>query len=167
MKMYYYASSVPVLAATDGVSYEIAVSGCHFKCKGCQNKELQCKKSGIYVSDEVLSKIVKDIHTYYDKGLLDSIDIIGGEPLDQNRERFLEFLDCLKSEFPKLKIWIYTGYEIHDVDSEILKRCDYIKCGQYIEELRQDTDSGYGPILATSNQYIIDCKVELSTRESR
>lgn len=164
--MRYYSSECPILSATDGVSYEISVCGCHFHCKNCQNPELQDFNAGKELTNDLLNEIVNDINKYYKRGLIDNIDIIGGEPLDQNRFKFVEFLKRIKKEFPKLGIWIYTGYEISDISNEILELSDYIKCGQYIDELRNNDGfkSKYGPSLITSNQYIVKCSEELERR---
>lgn len=164
--MRYYSSECPVLSATDGISYEISVCGCHFHCKNCQNPELQDFNNGEELTNNLLNNIIEDIRKYYNKGLIDNIDIIGGEPLDQNRSEFIAFLEIIKEKFPKLGIWIYTGYEIEDIPDRILELSDYIKCGRYIEELRNENGfkSKYGPSLITSNQYIIKCSDELKRR---
>lgn len=165
--MRYYSKEVPVLAATDGVSYEIAVAGCHFNCPNCQNPHLQSFDAGVDFDDKVIISLLTDIKHYYDKEMIDNIDIIGGEPLDQDREKFKHFLHLLKKNFPKLRIWIYTGYESFDIPDDILHLCDYIKCGRYMENLRGTGDgfkSRFGPYLITSNQYIINCEEELKRR---
>jgi len=162
--MRYYSSECPILSATDGLSYEIALTGCHFNCKGCHNKNLQDFNVGTELNRYNLGLLIDDIGFYRTR--IDNIDIIGGEPLDQNHDEFLAFLQILKNRFPELGIWIYTGYEIHQVPSDILRYSDYIKCGRYIEKLRSDDGfkSEYGPTLATSNQYIIKCSDELANR---
>lgn len=164
--MRYYSSECPVLSATDGVSYEISVTGCHFHCHNCQNPELQNFSLGKLIDDNLTNYIIKDIHKYYDSDKIDNIDLIGGEPLDQDHDELVKFLSVLRSEFPKLGIWIYTGHEIDEVKTDILQLCDYIKCGQYVEELRSNNGfkSEYGPVLITSNQYIVKTTDELSKR---
>lgn len=165
--MQYYSSECPVLGATDGVSYEIAVAGCHFGCRGCQNPDLQNFNAGSVLEGEVLQHLLEDIHKYYDKQMIDNIDLVGGEPLDQSG--LSDFLKLIRKEFPKLKIWIYTGYEKEKIPDSLLGLSDYIKCGQYIESWRNDEGfrSEFGPILATSNQYIIKCSKELEGRHSK
>lgn len=164
--MRYYSSECPVLSATDGISYEISVAGCHFHCKNCQNPDLQDFSAGSELNEELLSNLINDIQKYRLK--IDNIDIIGGEPLDQPHDEFVKFLSVLKDKFSELNIWIYTGYEINQVSNDILELVDYIKCGQYIEELKSDDGfkSEYGPTLVTSNQYIVKCKDELERRLS-
>lgn len=162
--MRYYSSECPVLSATNGISYEISLCGCHFHCRNCQNAELQDFNAGDAMTESLINKIVDDIKRYRLK--IDNIDIIGGEPLDQNHNEFINFLKILKKTFPELGIWVYTGYEISQVPTDVLELVDYIKCGQYIEELKSKDGfkSKYGPTLATSNQYIIKCSHELCRR---
>lgn len=162
--MRYYSSECPVLAATNGISYEIAVAGCNFHCKGCQNPELQDFNAGQELDELLMNSLINDIRKYESR--IDNIDIIGGEPLDQPFDDLISFLSMLKSNFPNKGIWIYTGYEISQISSDILELCDYIKCGQYKEELRSDDGfkSEFGPWLVTSNQYIIKCEDELKRR---
>lgn len=84
--------------------------------------------------------------------LIDNIMIFGGEPLDQSYDYLTDMLYDLKSL--NKSIWLFTRYNIEDVDIVIKNYCDYIKCGRYIESLRTDTNIQYGIKLATSNQKI-------------
>ena len=45
-------------------------------------------------------------------------------------------------------------YKLEQVDKNYLKYTDYIKCGQYIEELKTNDNYYYDIKLATSNQKI-------------
>ena len=62
--------------------------------------------------------------------------LLGGEPLQQDKEELLSLCRLLSEA--GLKIWLYTGYELHDVDKDILKYVYTIKCGRYMAELQQD-----------------------------
>ena len=78
--------------------------------------------------------------------------IFGGEPLDQPVGELIEMLDYLtKANKP---IWLFTRYKIEYIPEDINKYCDYIKCGNYIEELTTGDNIQYGIKLATSNQHI-------------
>lgn len=155
--MNYYSSACPVLASTDGVAYELVITGCHQNCPGCHSPHLHDFNEGTPINEVLENEIVNDIKKYSDCDKIDNICIIGGEPLDQNHNDLIKFLSRLRTEFKNLGIWVYTSYDIKDVPTDVLKLTDYIKCGKYVEELKTDSGfkSEYGPTLATSNQYIV------------
>ena len=134
-------------------SLEIYVSGCsgNPKCKNCHNPELWDFNIGEELTNQYLHK--KIINKYDEfKDIIDNIMVFGGEPLDQPYDHLLDLL----YELSQLgsKVWIFTRYDFKDVNSEILKYCDYIKCGRYEESLKTEDNTQYGIKLATSNQNI-------------
>jgi len=134
-------------------SLEIYLAGCNGqpKCKGCHNKQLWDFNIGENFNYQYFNNnILKKYNTF--KEIIKNIMIFGGEPLDQPYQDLsdllyeLNLLDC--------KLWLFTRYEINDVDSMVKKYCDYIKCGKYDEDLLSDDNIQYGIKLATSNQRI-------------
>ena len=92
--MRYYESAYPVFASTDGVAYEIYLSGCHGYCEGCHSPHTHDFSTGLDLNDRLtMSNLMGDIKFRYDKGEVDNIVIIGGEPLDQPENELLDFLD--------------------------------------------------------------------------
>ena len=130
-------------------SYEIFLSGCNGSCEGCCNPELKHFDLGVPYQDkicEIFNKIKE-----FDL-LITNIWILGGDPLDQNVDELLDLLLKLKSL--NKKIWIWTRYDIDKIPKQILNICDYIKCGEYISDLKCDDNVQYGITLATKNQKI-------------
>jgi len=128
---------------------EIYLSGCYGDCYGCHNPELKDFSIGNYYKEE-LSKLTNKINDFY--FLINSIWILGGEPLDQNYNELFDLLLYLK-QFNK-NIWLFTRYEIEEISDEIIEYCDYIKTGKYIDELKVDDNIQCGIKLATSNQKV-------------
>lgn len=131
-------------------SFEIYVSGCKGPhCKDCHNPELWDFSIGHdfeYIKQDIEKKIKRF------KTLIKNIMIFGGDLNDQNREEAIAFLDFLL-KFKK-KIWLFTRYEITDIDINILNKCNFIKTGRYLKELTCDKNEWFGINLATSNQRI-------------
>lgn len=145
-------------------SFEIYLSGCVGKphCKGCHSKETWNFNQGELWSEVEKSKIFRKVSDFVN--VIDSIWILGGEPLDNDIEQVCDIAsfirknnDVLWSFSPK-SIWLFTHYEIDRV-KELLKDkinlFDFIKCGRYIPELKTETKIQFKIKLATSNQYII------------
>ena len=129
-------------------SLDIYVSGCNPPhCIGCHNLELWDFNIGKPYNFNLIKEYIEDFNM-----LIDKIMIFGGEPLDQNYDELITMLKDLQ-QFNK-EIWLFTKYNIDEVPFEILKLCDYIKCGRYIKELVCDDNQQYGINLATSNQII-------------
>ena len=115
-------------------AFTIWFSGCSLKCKDCHNKALWNKKYGKRFSGaEVVAKIVK---ATCNRLSIKSVVLLGGEPLQQDKQELLSLCQLLSEA--GLKIWLYTGYEFDDVDKDILEFIYTIKCGRYVDELRQD-----------------------------
>lgn len=114
-------------------SVTIWFSGCNFRCKNCHNRKLWNRDFGTKYKPELVAKVV--IATC-NKLNLKSVVFIGGEPLQQNKEELLSLCKVLNDA--GLKIWIYTGYSLDQVDKDILKYVYTIKCGTYDESKKQD-----------------------------
>lgn len=114
-------------------SMTIWFSGCSFRCKNCYNRKLWDSKFGSKHGAEAVAKIVK---ASCNKLGTKSVVLLGGEPLQQDKQELLSLCRLLNGA--GLKIWLYTGYEFDDVDKDILEFIYTIKCGRYVDELRQD-----------------------------
>jgi anaerobic ribonucleoside-triphosphate reductase activating protein len=97
------------------------------------------------------------LDNWLQKSYINGLTLSGGDPLDRNEEELLEILDLCKSikyKYPNKTIWIYTGYTLEslkDTQLEILKYCDVLVDGPYIESLRDLSL----PFRGSSNQRII------------
>jgi anaerobic ribonucleoside-triphosphate reductase activating protein len=131
-------------------SLDIYFSGCNPPhCKDCSNPELWkfVNKNNYIKKFKDIEEKVKNFNT-----LIENIMLFGGEPLDQNHDEFLDFLNKLKTL--NKKIYLFTKYDIDEVPENIKFLCNYIKCGRYLPELKTDDNIMYGITLATSNQII-------------
>lgn len=117
----------------DTASMTIWFSGCNFRCKDCYNRKLWDKSFGSKHNASAVAKMVKAL---CNKLGVKYVVLLGGEPLQQDKEELLSLCRLLNEA--GLKIWLYTGYELHDVDKDILKYIYTIKCGRYMAELQQD-----------------------------
>lgn len=114
-------------------SVTIWFTGCSFHCKKCYNRQLWSKDNGKKYHAESVAHLVR---ATCNKLNLKSVVLLGGEPLQQDKEELL--LLCRLLHEHGLKIWIYTGYEFNEVDKDILQYAYTIKCGRYVDKLKQD-----------------------------
>ena len=125
-----------------GVRVSIYVSGCHFHCKGCHNKEAWDFNYGKKFDDKTIDFIIGEMDHDYISGL----SILGGEPLElENQKELVKLVEKKKKKYPKKDIWCYTGYKFkedvlgnmykkYDFTKNFLKNIDIIVDGQFIEE---------------------------------
>jgi anaerobic ribonucleoside-triphosphate reductase activating protein len=133
-------------------AFEIYLSGCNGKpkCSGCYNKELWDFDVGEEYTLKYFGKLQQKIYRF--KNIIDSIIILGGEPLDQDLLDFYYFTEDMKS-FNKI-LWLFTRYELSEIDLKILNQFDYIKTGKYLPKMKCENNIQYGIQLSTSNQKI-------------
>lgn len=129
---------------------EVYVSGCNGPhCPGCHNSE-----SWDFSVGRPWMQCIMDIDTklVLNRGLIGSIWILGGEPLDQDTQELAHMLKCLKGH--NIPIWLFTRYELEDVPPEIKQYCTYIKTGRYDCKLLKENHIQCGIELASSNQRV-------------
>lgn len=146
-------------ANANGFSFVIFYSSCPHHCKGCQNPETwKDKDVGELITDKTKQSMFN--HIKENEYIYDALVLSGGDPLcDDNILSAIEISKEFRQLFPNKEIWIYTGYDFKDIKNddcknEILKYCDYLKCGIYIETLKTVDNIQYDIRLATSNQKI-------------
>ena len=99
------------------------VTNCPHRCKGCHSPFLR-KDIG-----EPLEDIIETILKNY-KDLITCICFMGG---DQHKEDLIKFLKRIKQE--NLKTCLYSGNNSLEDVKDFLPYLDYIKIGEYKEEL--------------------------------
>jgi anaerobic ribonucleoside-triphosphate reductase activating protein len=120
-------------------SFTIWFSGCTIRCNGCQNKSLWDFSDGEPTSvEDVVSIVVSQA----EKIDFNTVVLLGGEPLDQGDLMML----CHELYVRGFKVWLYTGYDMDEIPSNIMVYLSTIKCGRYKEDLKCNGK------LATSNQ---------------
>ena len=112
------------------VSLAISISNCPFRCSGCHSAYLR-DDVGSPLTQEVLKHLLskyKSPHT--DRYALTCVVFLGG---DQHCHEFIELANFAHSL--NLRVCLYTGAELSNVDHQIISVCDYIKVGPYIKSL--------------------------------
>ncbi len=111
-----------------GIRVALYVSGCHFHCEDCHNKEAWDFNYGEKYTFETEQKILEFLDQEYMAGL----SILGGEPMEKcNEKELLSLVYKVKNKFPEKTIWLYTGYLFEDIkDRLIIPYIDIIVDGQ-------------------------------------
>ena len=164
--MNYHKIEKTSVANGTGIRVVLWVSGCSLHCKGCHNPETWCLNSGKLFDEEAK----KELFDALDKPYIQGITLSGGHPLeDENAEEVYLLTKEIKEKFPDKDIWLYTGYTLEQIfpsvvtdnldvnrfyKQEIVKMCDVVVDGKYVEELRDITLKWKG----SSNQRVIDIK---------
>ena len=142
-----------------GVRTSIFVTGCRHACKGCFNRGIWSKNSGEPYTDEHKSRILSSLQPRHVAGL----SLLGGEPMEYyNVPELIELCKEVRELYPNKDIWVYSGYTYEQITQdelqlELLKLCDVLIDGKYVEEL-------YSPLLrfrGSSNQRVIDIQQSL------
>lgn len=113
-----------------GIRSVIFVQGCSMKCKNCHNLESQSQNSGSnYHLDDLIIKIESIC-------LNKKITISGGEPMEQ----YSSILNLIKT-LSKLEydVCMYTGWRLDRIPIELISYLNYIKVGEFIDHLKDDT----------------------------
>lgn len=151
--MRYFKARSQDVANGPGVRTSIWVCGCTRHCPGCFNQEAADFNAGEPLSLSRMRRfaaiggIDKDIAGF---------SILGGEPLQQDKDEMLKLLRCLRV-YPKKTIWMWTGYTYEDLTAdqlEIVKNVDVLVDGPFIEKLKNPNLRFRG----SSNQRIINIK---------
>lgn len=171
-------SECDVLNGT-GFRVVLFVSGCSHRCYNCQNPKTWDKNFGHPFTE----KTKQYIFNCLDKDYIDGITITGGDPLYKyNLDEVLKLVQEIRISFPEKTIWLYTGFEWNqimnmqvmqpifsckDLESkiqnilkrqEIIKMCDVLVDGEYIDEQKDLTLKFRG----SKNQRVIDVKKSLA-----
>lgn len=140
-----------------GVCVSLWVQGCPFRCLNCHNPETWDFNGGIEVPTDLRGQIIKAISA---NGITRNFSILGGEPLcDENLDFVLHVTAAVRSAYPNIKIYIWTGFtyrELLDKNDErinkILSLSNFLIDGRYEDSLRDTTLYLRG----SSNQNIIE-----------
>lgn len=139
----------------EGVCVSFWTQGCPFKCKGCHNPQTWDFDGGKDLPNDIKGQIVKAIS---DNNITRNFSILGGEPLcEQNIELVKEILLAVKTAYPHIKVFLWTGYELEDIkDTLILEKVDVLITGPYIEEQRDITL----PLRGSYNQKVLRKEID-------
>lgn len=164
-----------------GVGVSLFVQGCHHHCKGCFNPETWDFDGGKEWNKEIKNQFLALV----DRPYIQRVTLLGGEPLAyRNLPEVYNLVKTIKVKFPDKKIWLYTGYKLscgineHGdlvgdfanadtgwdnglLSNHIVRACDVVVDGEYVEELRDLTLAFRG----SSNQRLIDVKKTIQEKQ--
>lgn len=111
------------------------VSGCPHKCYKCFNSYTWDKHYG----NEFTENVEDEFIAYFQRNekYLNGLSLLGGEPLAHyNVDKIIGIASRFKSIFPHKDIWLWTGYTLEEVLSDlnkakILKYIDVLIDGKY------------------------------------
>lgn len=156
----------------EGVGVSFFVQGCDRHCFNCFNSETWDFNGGKEWTEETKNKFMKLI----DRPYIKRVSFLGGECLaDQNLDGVLDLIKEIRISFPEKTIWLYTGYSWGDIfrgepsaisqqglnnykRREIIKLCDVLVDGRYIDEQRDLTLKFKG----SKNQRVINVPESLA-----
>lgn len=160
----------------DGLRVVLWLSGCSHHCYNCQNPQTWNPDSGIPFDKSAKQEIFDELSKDYISGLT----LTGGDPLyENNLDEVLKLVKEIRNSFPEKTIWLYTGYSWDDIwennsiiiddytlqvyedykkRQEIIKLCNVIVDGEYIDEQKDLTLKFRG----SKNQRVIDVKQSLA-----
>ena len=140
-----------------GIGVSVYVQGCPHHCVGCWNPETWSFEGGFEAPRDIRDQIIKGLSA---NGVKRCLNILGGEPLcKQNRDLVNEIVTAVRTAYPDIKIYLWSGYTYQDLLSmnspvviSILEKCDVLIDGRFELENRDITLKLRG----SSNQNIID-----------
>ena len=166
----------------EGVGVSLFVQGCPFHCKNCFNSETWDFNGGKEWTEDTKSKFMDLIDN---RPYIERVSFLGGECLaEQNLDDILSLIQDIRILFPTRTIWLYTGYEwnslmtkinqpmfpdkdfehimyIHKKRQEIIKLCNVVVDGEYIDEQKDLTLKWRG----SKNQNCIDVQKSLAQKK--
>lgn len=165
----------------DGLRVVLWLSGCIHHCYNCQNPQTWDANSGILFDEMAKEELFSEL----DKDYISGLTLSGGDPLyETNLDGVLNLVNEIRLSLPQKTIWIYTGYcwerifepistekqsEIQiepcfnnaQKRKEILKQCDILVDGRYIESQRDLSLRWCG----SKNQRVINIQQSLQKGE--
>ena len=140
--------------SVDGIGLRTSLycAGCENHCPGCHNPQSWDERGGTPISVDELFRLIVDADM--------NVTFSGGDPM-LHPEGFIALAQMIKQCTNKT-IWCYTGYRFeelmnHPLRSELVRLCDVLVDGRYMESERDLTLRFRG----SRNQRIIDVQRSL------
>lgn len=137
------------IADGEGICTSLWVQGCPIRCKGCHNPHTWDFNGGVEMDNKELIKTLKKYLA--SNNIQRNFSVLGGEPLCLENINDVANIICeIKKEYPDIKIFVWTGYEIpsefyhnpgyaYDPLYIILENVDYIIDSPYEDDKRDIT----------------------------
>ena len=162
--MNYHNITYPDMNNGDGLRVVLWLSGCSHHCYNCQNPQTWDVNSGIPFDESAKEELFREL----DKDYISGLTLSGGDPLHEaNLDGVLDLVNKIRLSFPNKTIWIYSGYRWTEIFNdgvyltrdcagwkrrEIIKKCDVMIDGKYMDSLRDPQLKWKG----SSNQHVIN-----------
>nr|WP_235695556.1 anaerobic ribonucleoside-triphosphate reductase activating protein [Desulforamulus hydrothermalis] len=131
-----------------GLRTVVFLQGCPRRCPGCHNQELLDAGGGREVTVEEAWQEIKPTISPLTQGVTFS----GGDPLLQPAAVY-ELARLIKKQFPRLDIWLYTGYRYEEIKNlPVLELVDVLVDGPFEQDKRDLSLAFRG----SANQRLID-----------
>ncbi|MCL6560716.1 MAG: anaerobic ribonucleoside-triphosphate reductase activating protein [Firmicutes bacterium] len=131
-----------------GLRTVVFLQGCPRRCPGCHNQELLDADGGREVTVEAAWQEIKATISPLTQGITFS----GGDPLLQPAAVY-ELARLIKEQFPRLDIWLYTGYRYEEIiNLPVLELVDVLVDGPF-EQDKKDLSLAFR---GSANQRLID-----------
>lgn len=145
----------------EGINTTIFFSGCTFACKGCFNSSIWDFNSGEEFTKDIMDEFIEHAKSPRISGIC----ILGGEPLQQDLDILLIFVERLVFEVGK-PIHLWSGYLYEDIlldekKRKIIELVDTLVDGKFDINLKDLTLRYRG----SSNQRVIDVQKSLNKKE--
>ena len=159
----------------EGVGVSLFVQGCDRHCFNCFNSETWDFNGGKEWTEKTKNKFMELI----DRPYIKRVSFLGGEPLaERNLDEVLSLIKEIRISFPEKTIWLYTGYSYSEIFQgqssclsqeglnnfkrrEIIKLCDVVVDGKYIDEQKDITKKWAG----SKNQRVINVKESIKNNK--
>lgn len=122
-----------VVNCDSGICVSLWMQGCPHHCPSCHNPKTWNFSGGITIETEVLIQNI--LQAIKANGINRQFSILGGEPLAPQNIKFTkEICQIVKQSCQNIQIYIWTGYEFNEIDTEIYELADVIIDGPFIQE---------------------------------
>lgn len=123
----------------EGICVSFFVQGCPHRCAGCFNPETWDFTGGREYTSDIKWEIIKLISA---NNVQRNFSILGGEPMSaRNLKMTEEIITAVRAAYPYIKIYLWTGFYLHDLISledkdinSILSKIDYVIDGPFEED---------------------------------
>lgn len=172
--MNYHNITYPDMNNGEGLRVVLWLSGCSYKCKGCQNPQTWDANSGIPFDESVKKELFREL----DKDYIAGLTLTGGDPLfEKNIDNVLDLVNDFHLLYHQKTIWLYTGFTwesimeykssnrdidgLYETRKKIISKCDVMVDGKYINSLRNISLKWRGSV----NQRVIDIQKSLKQKQ--
>lgn len=127
-----------------GTCVSFWTQGCPHHCPGCQNPETWDFQGGREVPTDMRGQIIKAICA---NNITRNFSVLGGQPLcEENLEEVDKIITGVRTAFPRIKIFVWTGYKLEELKNKkddriehILSQIDVLIDGPFIQAERDIT----------------------------